>query len=77
MRLFWSKRVYYSSEYDLDLDVERHLYLFGIRKSSKEGKKIIEEYPNNEKMEIEEEYIDEDFSKKELDGQQSSLDQFF
>ena len=67
----------FSLSKNLDLDVESHLYLFGIRKSSKEGKKIIEEYPVNEKMEIEEEYIDEDFSKKELDGQQSSLDQFF
>tara|TARA_B100000214_G_scaffold196319_1_gene142098 strand:+ start:150 stop:1634 length:1485 start_codon:yes stop_codon:yes gene_type:complete len=61
----------------LDLDVECHLYLFGIRKTSKEGKKIIEEYPIDEKTEIEEVLIEEEFSKKELDGQQSSLDQFF
>ncbi len=61
----------------LDLDVECHLYLFGIRKTSKEGKKIIEEYPIDEKTEIEEVLIEEEFSKNELDGQQSSLDQFF
>ena len=61
----------------LDIGVEGHLYLHGVRKSSKEGKKIIEEYSTNEQSEIEEEVMEEKLEEKELDGQQTSLDQFF
>ena len=61
----------------LDISVEGHLYLHGVRKSSKEGKKIIEEYSTNEQSEIEEEVMEEKLEEKELDGQQTSLDQFF
>ena len=40
-------------------------------------KKIIEDYPIDEQTEIEEVLVEDEFSKKKLDGQQSSLDQFF
>lgn len=72
----------FSLSKNLGLDVDAHLSLFGIRKTSKEGKKILEEYPTDELLEVEKVFIEEENEKSvenktAVKGKQSSLDQFF